>query len=64
MYKCYYTGPTISFTHGNAPEKHLFRELRVKIPLTKQDKKGTALCNPRITFKHIINHSDAPITAI
>ena len=56
MYKCYYTGPTISFTHGNAPEKHLFRKLRVKIPLTKQDKKRTALCNPRITFKHITNH--------
>ena len=64
MYKCYYTGPTISFTHGNAPEKHLFRELRVKIPLTKQDKKGTALCNPRITFKHGIYRLNAPIRAI
>ena len=64
MYKCYDTGPTISFTHGNALEKHLFHELRVKIPLTKQHKKRTALCNPRITFKQIINHPYVPFKAI
>ena len=63
-YKCYYTGPTISFTYKNDSEKHLFRELRVKITLTKQDKNRTALCNPRITFKHGIYRLNAPIRAI
>ena len=64
MYECYYTDPTTSFTHGNAPKKHHFRELQVKITLTKQDKKRTALCNPRITFKHSIYRLNAPIRAI
>ena len=63
MYKCYYTGPTISFTHKNDSEKHLFCKLRVKITLTKQDKNRTALCNPRITFKHITNHPSVSFKA-
>ena len=62
IYCC--TGPTISFTYGNAPKKHLFHELRGKITLTKQDKKRTALCNPRITFNHGIYRLNAPIRAI
>ena len=64
MYKCHYTGPIISFTHIDDPEKHLFLKLRVKIPLMKQDKKGPAFCNSKILFKYIIYYSDASIRAI